>query len=526
MAATSGCGAAGSGNDNSAQEQNDKDDKDSDVDKSGWTSLDGKDDGKEDDIPTPIKFSYRNHPVTFKDADGEFGTGIYVTVELNKKAEKQYPKLAEALEKINTDAGDGVRGFLYESEDEIREMRSEGNELGYEIDQYFHPERSDEKVFSFVVESYMYLGGAHGTTGYHIYNIDPATGKQIKFDAVVKDTDGLPGIIVDELLAQNEDLVEYFEECPGDKESLLESLSVKLDDDAKDLKWSLCYDGIRICFEDYEMGSYAAGTRNAIVKFKDYPELFTDAYDDYSGEKRIPKPDDNAKQDEDAEIEIMETKGTASAEPQAKTHEQGEDREAKEEISLSKEQRQKLNLFISNFAEQGFYGYDETTADMYKIAEFAYRWTRINKPNDVEIDGVYYKLSFDKIKKLAKKYLGLDITDTEMYSYPWKDVKEEERFFTNGYYFAPAADGEYHTGFALVSFVYDNGDGTLDLDFIGYYMDLDAFWDNNETIPKSFYSLTCEEAEKNKDIETGDYAGTAKGSKNGDSYTLVRFDAY
>ena len=57
-------------------------------------------------------------------------------------------------------------------------------------------------------------------------------------------------------------------------------------------------------------------------------------------------------------------------------------------------------------------------------------------------------------------------------------------------------------------------------------MDLDAFWDNNETIPKSFYSLTCEEAEKNKDIEIGDYAGTAKVRKNGDSFTLVRFDAY
>ena len=40
--------------------------------------------------------------------------------------------------------------------------------------------------------------------------------------------------------------------------------------------------------------------------------------------------------------------------------EQGEEREAKEEISLSKEQPQKLNIFISNFAEQGFYGYDES----------------------------------------------------------------------------------------------------------------------------------------------------------------------
>ncbi len=522
MIATTGCDIPFVGGAKDEQEQEDMDDNDDDTDKDGWTSLGGESDDDED-LPKQIKYSYQSHPVSFEDEGDVLASGIYVTVELDDDARDEYPELYNKLQTYNNDAAGDVSSYLSSCEDEIRQMRSEGMSLGYEDDDYFHPQRSDEKAFSFIIESYLYCGGAHGTTAFFAHNIDPETGKDIKFSDVVQNTKGLPDTIVDELIRQNEDLEDYFEECPGDKENLYESLGVKLDDNAKDLVWTLCYDGIRIYFEDYALGSYAVGTRNVLIKFADYPEVFTDDFDDYANEKKAPAPDANAKALNDADTEKLAAAKTASAEPEKKTH---EEKEAKEEISLSKDQRQKLNIFISNFAEQGFYGYDETSTDMYKIAEFAYRWTRINKPEDVVIDGSYYKLSYDKIKRLAKRYLGRDISDKDLDSYQWEDVKEEERFCRNGYYFAPAADGEYHTGFALTSFAYDNGDGTFEVEFMGYYMDLDAFWDNNETIPRSFYALTCDEANRNKAIEEGDYAGTATVRKDGDSYTLVSFYTY
>lgn len=99
-------------------------------------------------------------------------------------------------------------------------------------------------MFSFVITNYTYLAGAHGYTDYSNYNFDPVTGEEIQFTDVVKDTDKLPDIIVDEFEKQNEDLEEYFENGPEDKENLRSGIPDRLSNNAAALSWVLDYDGV------------------------------------------------------------------------------------------------------------------------------------------------------------------------------------------------------------------------------------------------------------------------------------------
>ncbi len=506
----------GNVSDKPAVEDSDKDsDKDSGKDKSEWTSLDGKDNSKKNAAPEKIGYKYHSQPVRLEDGDDLYAIGCYAVIELDDDAKQTYPKLSEFVDKFDQDGGEYLTSYMTGSEDELRQTRAEGMPMLYEEDAFIHPERSDEKVFSFVIESYSFLGGAHGSTSYTGYNIDPETGDDIKFEEVVAKTDGLSQIIFDELLKQNDDLVDYFDELPTDKESLIEDITSRLEGTGNKLVWALRYDGIHIYFEDYAMGSYAAGSRSVCLKFADYPDVFTGKYDDYTA-KKAPVIDQVAVKEDDADPVMLRVKGSAKPEAEDKTHEE------QNEVTLSKGQRQKLNVFISNFAETGFRNYDEEIKDMSLICSFVYRWTRINRPADVEIEGNYYKISFDTIKRIAKKYLGRKISEKDLNSYPWQDL-DDDVFFEEGYYFEPAADGESYTTFALVSSARDNGDGTLSIDFTMYSLDLDVYWDNNETIPRKYYAMTCEEASKDKDVDSWG-SGSAVVKKDGDTYTLVSYE--
>ena len=281
--------------DNKKNGKKDKSDKKSKKDKSDWTTLDeedsegGKDKkDKKDKKDDSIRWSYFSTPVALQDGDDSLADGCYVTVKLSDEDAKEYPELAGTLETFDQQAGDEITSYLSSAEKEIREMRSEGMVLGYEEDRSLIPLRSDSKVFSFAVENFSYMGGAHGVTSYSGFSYDPKTGKEIAFSDVVKDKKGLPKIIIDELIAQNDDLAGYFDEIPSDKENLLNDVTERIENNAKDLAWGISYKGMEFFFEDYAMGSYAAGTQRVTVRFKDYPELFSD---EYVYDKKGKKPD-------------------------------------------------------------------------------------------------------------------------------------------------------------------------------------------------------------------------------------------
>ena len=484
--------------------------------------------------PDKIKYEYRNHPVEGSYGKDIYALGNYCTIELDEDTREKYPELAAVIDKYNSGAQEEATGFVRGSDSEVMELWEEGFTGYYEEDSYIHPVRADGKVFSFVTEIYSFYGGAHGSTSFTGYNYDPGTGMEISFNDVVKDTDDLPEIIFNELTAQNNDLKDYFDELPTDKENLIKGIPDRLDDNAKGLSWAVDYDGIRINFEDYAMGSYAIGTQSAKIKFEDYPEIFTDRFTDYADVKRIPDIGDIAVKLDDAETVML---GDVSTEKDKKGRDQAgkdsadagtaydlPDKPEVNIIKLGKDEQHKMNLFVSNFAEQGFREYDDNYMDVSALAEFAYMWSRINKQSNIETEGYYYRIGFDKIKNIVDKYFGVKLTDNDLYGYTW-EKSDNGGFCKGGYYYVPAADGESYTTFAVIEQAEDAGDGVLWLYFTTYNVNMDTYWDNNESIPKKYYSLSSKEAASAPYLTQG-YQGLAIVRKAGDSYKLKYYKLY
>lgn len=505
----------GSGNTRTEKEKDTKEDNKDKKDKSDWSSIDDKDDkGKKSKKDDDIKWSYRSNPVALQDGDDVLASGNYVTVILSDETTKNYPELAQVIDLFNQYSGENMTSYLSGSEEAIRELRSEGSPLGYEEDWIIHPLRSDSNVFSFVMEYYSYMAGAHGTTSYDGFHYDPKKGQEIAFSDAVKDTEGLPQIIIDELIAQNDDLKEYFDELPSDKEHLLEDVTERIGNGAKNLAWGLSYEGLEVFFEDYAMGSYAAGTRHVTIKFKDYPEVFAEEYV-YDKKGKKPDIDKLATKLNDADTVMLRIKGPSMPSINESSADQGEP------VSLSSGDLQKLNIFISNFAEQGMRFYDDKLNDVSVIANFAYLWSKINKPENIKTEDSYYKVSFDTVNSVANKYLGRTVSDDDFNSFPWKDV--DTGFVKNGWYYVPAADGESYTSFAVTDSVTKTDDGSYNVSFTVYDLDIDAYWDNDELIPKRYYSLTSSQAASASEL-TKNTTGKATVRKNGDSYVLVKYE--
>lgn len=467
-----------------------------------------------------ISYTYRCNPLESDHGNDKITLGCYYYVELDEDSENEYPELDKVIEKYNSGSEREVREFVEGSTDEVIEMWEQGFTGYYEYDKYFHPVRADEKVFSFVEETYEFYGGAHGSTAFRGFNYDPATGKSLEFDDVVSDTSDLPDIIFDELIRQNPDLKAYFDELPSDRENLIKGIPDRLEDNAEELAWALDYDGIRINFEDYAMGSYAVGIQCIKIRFKDYPEIFTDRYADYEN-GRVPEIDDIATKLEDAHKEVINADNS-------KDGNRSQDMEKPlgvDIIKLDKDEQYKLNVFLSNFAEQGFSYYDEAEdRDVQKLTDFAYMWVKINRYKDIESEGSYYRISLDKVRNIVDKYFGIKLSDDELYGYDWS-VSQTGSFCKGGYYYVPAADGESYTGLAVVEQAEDMGDGTYWLYFTTFNLDLDVYWDNNEVISKKYYSMSYSEALDSGDLEAG-YGGMAIVKKDGGSYKLQYYKMY
>lgn len=133
-------------------------------------------------------------------------------------------------------------------------------------------------------------------------------------------------------------------------------------------------------------------------------------------------------------------------------------------------------------------------------------------------------MSIDKVKKIVLKYFGIKLSDDEIYGYDW-DKSIDNGFCKGGYYYVPAADGESYTGFSIVEQAEDAGDGTLWIYFTTYSLDLDIYWDSDESIPKKYYQMTANEAMNSKDLESG-YQGMAIVKKDGESYKLKYYKQY
>ena len=197
----------------------------------------------------------------------------YIEMELDPKYEKKYPELSKRLEDINEKE-------VKEINTRIEEIwKNTGNSVAWKLEPYeirreFTSLCSDGEIFSYVVKDYEFTGGIHGYTSWEGYNINPATGEDIRFQDIVKDLSDLPDIIINEMKSEYLDIREYYNNVPQAKTRVKEYLSeYKLLNNAENLCWILVDNGIVFYFNDYELGSYSIGARSIMIPYNKYPDL-------------------------------------------------------------------------------------------------------------------------------------------------------------------------------------------------------------------------------------------------------------
>ncbi|MCR5789750.1 MAG: DUF3298 domain-containing protein [Lachnospiraceae bacterium] len=240
--------------------------------------------------PTLLNYTVEKRSFELMDEDTRLGISNFNEICLSEEDQEAYPALWEVLSEQNSLREDEAKFFLQDNEADILELQANAGDIYYdELDETYIPERADGSIFSYALSEYNYLGGAHGVTFYHCFNIDPQTGSSIALSDVVKNIDDLPAVVLSELKA-DKDYAEYYEDNEEGENTFFDTMETYLDNDAALLLWTLDYEGMHVYFNDYEIGPYVMGAPCAFVAFSDHPELFNEDYI-YGGE--VPKDDNN-----------------------------------------------------------------------------------------------------------------------------------------------------------------------------------------------------------------------------------------
>ena len=216
-----------------------------------------------------------------ENTDLPFSTRIqYVKVD-----ESGYDALQKALDKDNADSLELAKEeYSYNALKNMVE-ENESAAVPFALESTVLKKRADDKVVSYLRESYSQLGGAHPSTFFAGKNYDTKTGSELTLQDVVTNYDDVYQYVLDEL-AKNEKQPEnencYFD---GYEDTVKEMFygnsdfeSAVTDANSEEtglypmpafsVQWYLGDDGLNILFNDYDIAPYAYG-----------PSLVTIPYD-------------------------------------------------------------------------------------------------------------------------------------------------------------------------------------------------------------------------------------------------------
>ena len=207
-----------------------------------------------------------------ENTDLPFSTRIqYVKVD-----ESGYDALQKALDKDNADSLELAKEeYSYNALKNMVE-ENESAAVPFALESTVLKKRADDKVVSYLRESYSQLGGAHPSTFFAGKNYDTKTGSELTLQDVVANYDDVYQYVLDEL-AKNEKQPEnencYFD---GYEDTVKEMFygnsdfeSAVIDANSEEtglypmpafsVQWYLGDDGLNILFNDYDIAPYAYG---------------------------------------------------------------------------------------------------------------------------------------------------------------------------------------------------------------------------------------------------------------------------
>ena len=162
---------------------------------------------------------------------------------------------------------------------------------------------------------------------------------------------------------------------------------------------------------------------------------------------------------------------------------------------LTAADRKNLNVFMSNFSEVFFNGYDENAPEEeYDLLMFGYLHLKLNDNSKLGYDNYYYTISQADMDACLDRFFGVTVPpqDYSMY-YQYEDYSYTDTIeFRNGAYYYPAADGEAYNYMTVVNRVESNGDGTFFVSFDVFDVDIEEYFDHG--IDPRYYEMTPAEA--------------------------------
>ena len=177
--------------------------------------------------------------------------------------------------------------------------------------------------------------------------------------------------------------------------------------------------------------------------------------------------------------------------------------------------RRRVNLFLSNFSEQGFESYP---TGAYEMLQFGYMYCKINRPEKLGNTNATYYVKKTDMDTFLKDFLGETVPAQD---YTGIGPYDGITFENNAYHFQ-AADGGFFGYFTLVNEMQRNSDGTYDVSFDIYEIDYD------DELKNSYYDLTSQQAAASDQFTRyGSGSATIRDhirSTGKESYQLIRYE--
>lgn len=151
--------------------------------------------------------------------------------------------------------------YLYRIEQNPDAAETTGVMIPFEMQETSVVTRNDAAIFSFAVDSYAFLGGAHGcgaTTG---YNYDAKTGKHMQLEDLSEDSEAFKANVLSFVKEQCESDA-YRERLFEDYETYLEETVFAED------SWYFTDSGILISCPPYTLSAYVEGTINFEIPYE------------------------------------------------------------------------------------------------------------------------------------------------------------------------------------------------------------------------------------------------------------------
>lgn len=200
-------------------------------------------------------------------------------------------------------------------------------------------------------------------------------------------------------------------------------------------------------------------------------------------------------------------------------------------VALDADQQEYANTFITNFAEQFFWDFDSSTAELDRYMDFVYIHLKINAQSEVSTakngDVSYEMFSAEKAQAVIGKYFGKGVKDEDikkLHTPPeaYGDSAAGPYYKDGKIWYQPGA-GESYNRIGIVEAIKNNGDGTLTLKFTVYEIDLDTFATLNSSGLKEYYKLTPAKASMDKTLKKVSYGSAVVDVSQSGTYLLKSY---